>query len=118
MQSVEVRPAVDAEQHGLTVEDERAVPVAQGGLGDSPKPAAPVVAVAGPQPHTLAVASAARNAGHERRFTHAGEIGRRSIKCDNRSAPACVNRTKVGGMIGQANKLAPACVNLMKVSLS
>jgi len=34
VQAVEIGPAVNAEQHGLAVEDERAAPVAERGLGD------------------------------------------------------------------------------------
>ena len=47
VQAVEIRSPVDAEQHGLAVEDERAVAVAQGSFGDQRKAIAPVVAVAG-----------------------------------------------------------------------
>ena len=40
--------AIDAEQHGLAVEHEGAVAVAQRGLRDQREAIAPVVAVAGP----------------------------------------------------------------------
>ena len=56
VQAVEIGPAVDAEQHGLAVDHERAVAVAQRGLDDQRKAIGPVVAVAGEQPHALAVA--------------------------------------------------------------
>ena len=48
VQTVEVLSAVDAEQHGLAVDHERAVAVAQRRLGDQRKQAAPGVTVAGP----------------------------------------------------------------------
>ena len=48
MQAVEIRHAVDAEQHGLAIDHERAVAVAQRGLDDQRKPIAPVVAIPGP----------------------------------------------------------------------
>jgi hypothetical protein len=56
VQAVEIRYAVDAEQHRLAVDDERSVAIAQRGLGDERIPARPVVAVAGEQPHALALA--------------------------------------------------------------
>ena len=56
MQPVEVGDAVDTEQHGLAVDHERCIPIAQRGLGDQRISAAPVVAVPGEQPHALAVA--------------------------------------------------------------
>ena len=46
VQAVEIGPAVDAEQHGLAIEDERAVAVAQRSLGDQREAIALVVAVA------------------------------------------------------------------------
>ena len=95
VQAVEIGPAVDAEQHGLAIDHERAVAVAQRGLGDQRKATAPVVAVPGPQPHALTVAlddqavavvldlvdplrpvrnlrRLGRNAGVKRIFKHAG----------------------------------------------
>ena len=56
VQAVEVGDAVDAEQHRFAVDHERAVAVAQRGLDDAADSVAPVVAVAGEQPHALAVA--------------------------------------------------------------
>ena len=56
VQAVEIRPAVDAEQHGLAIDHEGAVAVSQRGLWYQRESIAPVVAVAGPQPHALAVA--------------------------------------------------------------
>ena len=53
VQPVEVGDAVDAEQHGLAVDHERAVPVSERGLGDARIAFAPVMAVAGEQPHPL-----------------------------------------------------------------
>ena len=56
VQAVEIGDAVDAEQHGLAIDDERAVAIAQRGLDDQRIAIAPVMAVAGEQPHALAVA--------------------------------------------------------------
>ena len=95
VQAVEIRSAVDAEQHGLAVEDERAVAVSKRSLGDQRKAIAPVAAVPGPQPHAFVLAmhdqpiavmldlvdpvgavgngfGAARNARFKRGFEHAG----------------------------------------------
>ena len=55
MQAVEIRAAVDVKPHRLAVDHEGRTVVAQRGLGDQRKPAAPVVAVAGEQAHALAV---------------------------------------------------------------
>ena len=55
MQPVEIRAAIDAEQHRLAVDHERSVSVSQRGLGDQRKSTAPVVTVAGEQAHALAV---------------------------------------------------------------
>jgi hypothetical protein len=55
MQAVEVGDTVDAEQHGFAINDEGVEPVTQRGFDNARVPAAPVVAVAGPQPHGLAV---------------------------------------------------------------
>jgi hypothetical protein len=56
MQAVEIGAAVDAEQHGLTVDHEGRIPVSQRGRRDQRRPITPVVPVVGEQPHTLAVA--------------------------------------------------------------
>ena len=53
MQAVEVRTAVNAEQHGLAVNDKGAVAVEQRGFRIA---FAPVVSVAGEEPRALAVA--------------------------------------------------------------
>ena len=97
MQAVEIGDAVDAEQHGLAIDHEGRVSVAQRGLNDQRIAVAPVVAVAGEQPHALALAlddqavavvldlvdplrpvrdlgAAGRNAGLEQ-ITHPGMIG-------------------------------------------
>ena len=55
VQAVEVRSAVHAEQHSFTVQDEGIGPVTQRGFDDARVAAAPVVTVAGPQPHGLAL---------------------------------------------------------------
>ena len=55
VQAIEVGDAVDAEQHGFSIQDEGVGPVTQSGFGDPRIPAAPVVAVPGPQPHGLAL---------------------------------------------------------------
>jgi hypothetical protein len=46
--AIEVAAAVDAEQHGLAIEDEGAAPISERGFGDQRKSIAPVVAVPGP----------------------------------------------------------------------
>ena len=56
VQAVEIRPAVDAEQHGLAIDHEGGVAVTERGLGDQREAIAPVVAIAGEQPHAPAVA--------------------------------------------------------------
>jgi hypothetical protein len=56
VQPVEIRNAVDAEQHRFAIDHERAVPVSQRGLGDQREAAAPVVAVPCPQPNAVALA--------------------------------------------------------------
>jgi hypothetical protein len=56
VQPIEVGPAIDAEQHGLAVDHERAVAVAERGLDDQRKAIGPIVTVAGEQPHALAIA--------------------------------------------------------------
>jgi hypothetical protein len=53
VQSVEIRDAVNTQQHGLAVEDKRTIPVAQRSLGDERKPTPPVMAVAGEQANAL-----------------------------------------------------------------
>ena len=108
MQPVEVGDAVDAEQHRLAIDHERAVPVSQRGLGDQRIAIAPVVTVAGEQPHALAVAlndqaiavvldfvdplrpvrdfgAAGGNAGFERGFGHAGKIGNGRLNANLRA---------------------------------
>jgi hypothetical protein len=50
-----VKP-VDAEQHRLAIDHERARPVLQRGLDDQRVMIGPIVAVPGEQPHTLALA--------------------------------------------------------------
>jgi hypothetical protein len=56
MQAVEIRNAVDAEQHAFTIDHERAVPVSKRSLGDQRIAIAPVVAVAGEQVRVFTVA--------------------------------------------------------------
>src|SRR5258708_40063932 len=56
VQAVEIRSRVNPKKHGLAVDHERTDTIAQRGLGDQRKPAAPVMAVAGPEPDALAVA--------------------------------------------------------------
>jgi hypothetical protein len=56
VQAVEIRNAVDAEQHGFTIDHERAVPVSKRSLGDQRIAIAPVVAVAGEQARVFTVA--------------------------------------------------------------
>ena len=51
VQGVEVRGAVDAEHHGLAVDDELLLAVLQRGLDDPGVSLGPVVAVAGEEPH-------------------------------------------------------------------
>ena len=48
MQAVEIQNTVDAEQHGLAIDHERAVSVPKRGIDDQRKPIAPVVAIPGP----------------------------------------------------------------------
>ena len=55
VQSVEIRDAVNTEQHGLALDDERTIPVAQRIFRDQRKPIAPVVAIAGKQANALPV---------------------------------------------------------------
>ena len=56
MQRVEVRHAVDAEDHRLAVNDEMPAPVIQGGFDDPGKAAGPIVAAPGVQPNALVLA--------------------------------------------------------------
>jgi len=56
VQPVEVRNAIDTEQHGLAVDHKRAVAVTKRGLRDQRVSARPVMAVAREQPHPPAVA--------------------------------------------------------------
>ena len=53
VQRVEVGDAVDAEDHGLAVDDEMLLAVLERGLGDPGIAARPVGAVARQQPHAL-----------------------------------------------------------------
>jgi hypothetical protein len=55
-QGVEVGNAVDAEHHGLTIDDELLEPVLQRGLDDPREAAGPVVAAAGDQANASALA--------------------------------------------------------------
>src|SRR5205823_14238579 len=55
VQAVEVGDAVDAAQHRFAVHDEGFDAVTQRGFDDARIPAAPVMTVAGPQPHGLAL---------------------------------------------------------------
>jgi hypothetical protein len=94
MQAVEIRDAVDAEQHSLAIDDERARSIAQRRFDDQRIAVGPVVPVEGEQPHALALAlddqpvavvldlvdpvrtgrdrrSAGRDAGLEESFGHA-----------------------------------------------
>jgi len=95
VQVVEVGDAVDAAQHRFAVQDEGVESLTQRGFCDAWVPAAPVVTVAGSQPHGLAVplndqavavvlnlvkplwpvgdlGPARRHAGVEGRFSHSG----------------------------------------------
>jgi hypothetical protein len=56
VQPVKIRDAVDAEQHSLAVDHERARSVPQRGLDDQRIAVGPVVAIAGEQPDALAFA--------------------------------------------------------------
>jgi hypothetical protein len=56
MQRVEVGDTVGIEQHGLAIEHEERIAVAQCGLNDARIAIGPVVAVAGEQPHALVLA--------------------------------------------------------------
>jgi hypothetical protein len=56
MQSVEIRDAVDAEQHGLAIDHERGRAVLERSLDDERIPVGPVMAVPGEQPYALAFA--------------------------------------------------------------
>ena len=56
MESIEVRNAVDPKDHGLAIDNELLHAVLQRSLGDPWIALGPVVAVAGDQPHTIAVA--------------------------------------------------------------
>src|SRR5450631_3237386 len=98
MQAVEIRHAIDAKQHRLAVDHERAGTVAKGGLNDQRITVGKVMAVAGKQPDALAIAlhdqaiavvldlmnpvragrylgGARRNAGFEPAVGHAKKIG-------------------------------------------
>jgi hypothetical protein len=56
VQGIEIGNAVDAEDHGLAINDELRVPVLQRALDDPGKTAGPVMAVAGEQVHASAIA--------------------------------------------------------------
>ena len=56
VQSIEVRAAIDAEQHGLAIDHEGRMTVAQRGFDDQRKPIGPVVAVAREQALALVLA--------------------------------------------------------------
>jgi hypothetical protein len=56
VQAAEVGDTVSIEQHGLAIEHERRVAVAQCGLDDAGIAIGPVMAVAGEQPHALVLA--------------------------------------------------------------
>src|SRR4029077_19707711 len=56
MQSIEVGHTVNAEHHGLAIDNELLHAVLQRSLGDPWIALGPVVAVAGDQPHAIAVA--------------------------------------------------------------
>ena len=100
VETVEVGPAIDAQQHGLTIDHEGSIAVAQRSFGDQREPAAPVMTVAGPKPNARAVAledkaisvvldlmepvrpvrnlrRIGRDAGVKRGFQHAGLDSRR-----------------------------------------
>jgi hypothetical protein len=55
MERIEVRDAVDAQDHGLAVEDEARLPDLAGGLHDPGIAAGPVMAVASEQTHAITV---------------------------------------------------------------
>jgi hypothetical protein len=107
VQAIEIRSAVNAEQHRLAVDHEGRVPIARRSLDDQRVSPAPVVATAREQTHALAVAlddkavaveldlvnpfravrdlgAAARNAGLERRFGHTGYLGDAHSRCQLR----------------------------------
>jgi hypothetical protein len=56
MQPIEIADTVDDEQHRLAIDHERCGTVAQRRLDDQRIAIGPVVAVAGEQPHALALA--------------------------------------------------------------
>ena len=56
VQAVEIRSPVDAEQHGLAIDHEGRMTVAQRGFDDQRKPIGPVVAVAREQALALVLA--------------------------------------------------------------
>jgi len=48
MQAIEIGTAIDAQQHGFAVDDERRIAVKERGRGDQREAPGPVMAVAGP----------------------------------------------------------------------
>ena len=56
MQPVEIGSTIDPEQHSFAIDNEGADPVAQGCFSDEGETVAPIVTIAGEQPHAFALA--------------------------------------------------------------
>ena len=102
VESVEVRPAVHTQQHGLAIDHEGRVPVSQRGLSNEQPHAlavalddqavAVVLAFVQPLRPTRNFSSAGRNAGVERGFGHEGKLGNRQAhaRSDRVITPKCM----------------------------